>query len=170
MNLKEIIRNWPLSLAGIILVPYFLFYWVPGKILGASLCCLIPGVGLLAIPGLLLIIPGLAVFVWSVMGLVIRGRGTPAPVVHPKKLVVTGLYRHVRNPMYLGFLAVIAGEAIMFRSWDLFSYLAAMFALSFFVILTLEEPLLKHKFGDAYEEYRGSVPRWIPRLKPKKGM
>ncbi len=168
MKFAEILRNWPLSLAGIFIVPWFLFYWIPGKIMGTSICCLLAGVGYLAIPGLLLIVPGLVVFAGSVLGLVIKGRGTPAPVVHPKQLVVTGLYRYVRNPMYLGFLSVIAGEAIIFTSWGMLHYLLAVFGVSFLVILTLEEPLLAWKFGSSYKVYRRSVPRWIPRIRPYK--
>jgi protein-S-isoprenylcysteine O-methyltransferase Ste14 len=93
------------------------------------------------------------------------GRGTPAPIDPPKKLVARGLYRFVRNPMYWGVLLVVLGESVLFASAVLLRYaVAAWFFFHCFVVL-YEEPALHSKFGPAYEEYRKDVPRWIPRFR-----
>jgi protein-S-isoprenylcysteine O-methyltransferase Ste14 len=90
------------------------------------------------------------------------GKGTPAPIDPPKKLVVRGLYRLVRNPMYVGVLAVLLGESLLFRSVCL-PVLAAGFWLIFHLFVVLyEEPTLYRTFGSEYEAYCATVPRWIP--------
>lgn len=94
------------------------------------------------------------------------GRGTPAPMVPPKRLVVVGFYRYVRNPMYVGFFAGWAGLWIVFGRADLTAILVAILAVmgtSLFVMF-YEEPTLRRKFGADYEEYCRHVRRWIPRL------
>ena len=90
------------------------------------------------------------------------GHGTPAPIAPPKSLVISGPYRYVRNPMYVGVEFLIVGEAIFFGSWRLLEY-AALVAVGFHLFVVLyEEWALKRKFGTAYEEYCKTVPRWIP--------
>ena len=94
------------------------------------------------------------------------GRGTPAPVVPPQRLVVVGFYRYVRNPMYVGFFLGWTGLWVVFGKASrgvLVILLVAMAAVALFVNF-YEEPTLKKKFGADYEEYRRNVPRWIPRL------
>ena len=105
---------------------------------------------------------GLAVYVQCVWEFAVRGRGIPAPLDHPKQLVVTGLYRYVRNPMYLGVLLVLLGEAIFFRSLAFLEYVFAWLAFVHINILVYEEPNLRRKFGSSYERYKSSVGRWIP--------
>ena len=92
-----------------------------------------------------------------------KGRGTPAPIDPPKELVVTGLYRYVRNPIYVGALSIFLGHFLWFgfRSWLIYTVLAFIGVHAFVVLY--EEPTLKQKFGAAYEDYRKRVPRWIPR-------
>jgi protein-S-isoprenylcysteine O-methyltransferase Ste14 len=105
---------------------------------------------------------GLAIYGRCVWEFASRGRGIPAPLDHPKQLVVTGLYRYVRNPMYVGVLLVLLGEALFFRSRDFLIYVVIWFAFVNLAVLVYEEPNLKHKFGDSYQHYRSSVRRWIP--------
>lgn len=94
------------------------------------------------------------------------GRGTPAPVDAPRRLVIRGLYRHVRNPMYLGVLLVIAGWSLAFASPRIAAY-GACVALAFHLFTTLyEEPTLRRAFGADYEDYVRRVGRWLPRLRP----
>lgn len=109
---------------------------------------------------------GLAIYVRCVWEFAARGRGIPAPLDHPTQLVVTGLYRYVRNPMYVGVLLVLIGEALFFRSRDLLVYVVAWFAVVNVAVLVYEEPNLKRKFGESYERYRSSVRRWIPGRTP----
>jgi protein-S-isoprenylcysteine O-methyltransferase Ste14 len=87
----------------------------------------------------------------------------PAPIDAPKRLVVRGLYRFVRNPMYVGVLTVLFSESIAFRSRRILAYAIVVFVFFNLMVMLYEEPALKRKFGKAYEEYLKSVPRWIPR-------
>lgn len=90
------------------------------------------------------------------------GCATPAPIDAPHVLVVEGLYRYVRNPMYLGVLGIILAEVLFFASQTLVLYMAGVFLLFHLFVLLYEEPALLRRFGTSYEKYRRSVPRWIP--------
>ena len=114
------------------------------------------------IVGTLLIAAGAAGYLWCSLDFAFAGRGTPAPIDPPKDLVVRGLYRYARNPMYISVLLVLFGESVVFRSERLVGYaLAAGVAFQFFVVL-YEEPQLRGKFGASYEEYCKRVNRWLP--------
>ena len=92
-----------------------------------------------------------------------RGRGTPVPTDPPKELVVTGFYRYVRNPIYVGAMLIFLGHFLWFGYWALLLYtVLALIGVHLFILL-YEEPTLKRKFGTAYEDYLNHVPRWIPR-------
>jgi len=93
-----------------------------------------------------------------------RGRGTLSPMDPPKELVVQGLYRSVRNPMYLSVLTIILGEALLTGSWALVGYGAGFFLLANLFVLGFEEPKLRRMFGASYELYCQQVGRWVPRL------
>jgi len=116
--------------------------------------------------GWVLMAAGVALYIaCAFWGFAIRGKGTPLPLDPPKKLVVEGPYRVVRNPMYWSVLFVMLGEAALFHSVAM-----AELALAFFVgvnlfVLFFEEPSLRQKFGAEYEEYCRRVPRWLPRLR-----
>lgn len=116
--------------------------------------------------GMLLIVAGLPGLVDSFARFALQGLGTPAPIAPPQNLVVTGLYRYVRNPMYVAVLAVILGQAILFGDWRLVTYGALMWLAFHAFVLAYEEPVLAQKFGTKYEDFRANVPRWIPRLSP----
>ena len=94
------------------------------------------------------------------------GRGTLSPADPPRHLVVRGLYRYVRNPMYLAVTAIVLGEAIAARSRDLAVYWAVFFLLANLFVIGYEEPNLRRRFGASYEAYTASVGRWIPKLRP----
>jgi protein-S-isoprenylcysteine O-methyltransferase Ste14 len=116
--------------------------------------------------GMLLIVAGLPGLIDSFARFALQGLGTPAPVAPPQNLVVTGLYRHVRNPMYVAVVAVILGQAMLFGDWRLMTY-GGLIWLSFHgFVLAYEEPVLAESFGARYEDFRANVPRWIPRLSP----
>ena len=104
---------------------------------------------------------GLAILVWCFRDFVVRGRGTPAPYDPPRALVVQGLYRFTRNPMYLGIVIALLGEAIWTWSGALLLY-AALVGLAFHLrVVIYEEPKLTELFGDEFGEYRGRVRRWL---------
>jgi protein-S-isoprenylcysteine O-methyltransferase Ste14 len=116
--------------------------------------------------GILLIVAGLPGLVDSFARFALQGLGTPAPIAPPQNLVVTGLYRYVRNPIYVAVVAVILGQAILFGDWRLMTYGGLMWLAFHAVVLAFEEPVLAEKFGAQYEDFRANVPRWIPRLSP----
>ena len=116
--------------------------------------------------GVLLILVGLPGLVDSFARFALQGLGTPAPVAPTKNLVVTGLYRHVRNPIYVALVAVILGQAVLFGDWRLLTYGGLMWLAFHVFVLAYEEPVLAESFGTQYEDFRANVPRWIPRLTP----
>jgi protein-S-isoprenylcysteine O-methyltransferase Ste14 len=95
-----------------------------------------------------------------------KGKGTPAPWDPPKKLVVRGPYRNVRNPMITGVLVFLLAEAMFFRSWPIAVWMFLFFMGNSVYFPLIEEKGLEKRFGDAYVVYCQNVPRWIPRLKP----
>jgi protein-S-isoprenylcysteine O-methyltransferase Ste14 len=94
----------------------------------------------------------------------IHGRGTPLPADPPKELIVSGFYRYVRNPIYVGVLMIFLGHFLWFGYWTLLIYAIASFLGVHAFVVFYEEPNLKRKFGKPYEEYLKRVPRWIPNL------
>jgi protein-S-isoprenylcysteine O-methyltransferase Ste14 len=105
---------------------------------------------------------GAGIYFWCLWDFAVTGRGTPAPIDPPKRLVVRGLYRYVRNPMYLGVWLVLAGWTAFSRSGQLLLYGLAVAVLSHLFVVFVEEPLLGHRFGASYEAYRRAVRRWLP--------
>jgi len=91
------------------------------------------------------------------------GRDTPAPIDPPKKLIVHGLYRYSRNPMYFGCITAILGWAILFRATSLVFYAIVVFTCCHLFIVFYEEPHLQRKFGKEYDDYRAQVNRWLPK-------
>jgi protein-S-isoprenylcysteine O-methyltransferase Ste14 len=112
---------------------------------------------------------GLVLLLWCVRDFSVSGKGTLAPWDPPKRLVMIGLYRHVRNPMYVGVVTLVAGWAVLYLSPILLGY-ALILAIAFHIrVLTYEEPWLAGQFGNAWQEYRSHVGRWLPRFSPWKG-
>lgn len=119
-----------------------------------------------AAAGWLLIGSGVALYLaCAFWGFAIRGKGTPLPLDPPRKLVVVGPYRVVRNPMYWSVASVMLGEAAVFHSVALLKLVAAFAVGVVLFVLFVEEPALKQKFGVEFEEYCRRVPRWLPRFK-----
>ena len=112
--------------------------------------------------GVLPILLGVSIYFWCAWDFTFVGRGTPAPIDPPKELVVRGLYRYVRNPMYIGILSILLGEALIFESRRLFGYTAIAFIFYYLIVVLYEEPTLRRKFRDSYQKYRQAVPRWLP--------
>ena len=105
---------------------------------------------------------GAGILFWCIWDFAAKGRGTLAPVDPPRRLVVQGLYRYVRNPMYLGVLLLLLGEAAFFQSMAILQYALLWFLLVNLIVLFREERVLRNRFGDSYERYRRSVNRWLP--------
>ena len=109
---------------------------------------------------------GIAIYVHTAFwGFALIGGGTPAPIAPTKILVVKGLHRFVRNPMYIGVALVIAGQAWLFHSGHIAIYVVCMLLTAHLFVVFYEEPTLRKQFGEEYDGYRASVPRWIPKVK-----
>jgi protein-S-isoprenylcysteine O-methyltransferase Ste14 len=120
---------------------------------------------ILRVLGVLLILAGLVVLIQAFVRFVTEGFGTPLPAAPPKHLVVGGLYRWVRNPMYVAMLAVIVGQAALFGQLGPLLYAAILWAVAASVVRWHEEPVLARRFGADYDVYRRAVPAWWPRLR-----
>ena len=139
-----------------VLVPYLLLSW------GVQIFSF--EVGPIRFLGLLPILMGAVTYLWCAWDFTFTGRGTPAPIDPPKELVVKGLYRYVRNPMYVGITLILLGEALLFEAAVLFLYAGLLLVCAHLFIVYYEEPTLRRLFGASYESYCKSVSRWIPRL------
>jgi protein-S-isoprenylcysteine O-methyltransferase Ste14 len=117
------------------------------------------------IAGGILIGAGLVPLIWSFADFIGAG-GTPVPVASPPRLVVTGFYRYVRNPIYVGFLVTLGGEVLLFWSPGLLRYTLVACAVGVAAVRWYEEPVLARKFGADYAEYRRAVRAWVPRTRP----
>lgn len=147
----------PGTVAG--LVPYLISRWHFGPaFLGIS-------AGRWA--GALLVALGVAGLAHCFARFALEGRGTPAPVAPTETLVISGLYRYVRNPMYVAVLSIIVGQAVLFGSVSLLGYAAAVWLCFHLFVLAYEEPTLRRRYGAAYDRYRAGVPRWLPRARRK---
>jgi protein-S-isoprenylcysteine O-methyltransferase Ste14 len=122
--------------------------------------------GPLRVVGAVLLAAGAAVLLQAFVRFVAEGIGTPAPVAPPSQLVVGGLYRYVRNPMYMGGVAAITGEALVLGQPGLLIYAAGVLAASIVFVRAYEEPTLRSRFGEQYEAYRRAEPGWWPRRRP----
>ena len=123
----------------------------------------------LAIFGSVLIVLGAALLLECFGRFALVGRGTPAPVAPPDRLVVTGAYRRVRNPMYVAVTAVVLGQAALFADLRLLIYGLVVWAGFHLFVLAYEEPTLRRMFPQDYAAFFAAVPRWIPRLRPWRG-
>jgi len=118
------------------------------------------------ISGGLLMALGATVLFDSFIRFAMNGLGTPAPVFPTQHLVVTGLYRYVRNPMYVAVVALIFAQALIFANIRLFEYGALIWLAFHLFVIGYEEPKLRASFGAEYEAFCHTVSRWIPRLHP----
>lgn len=149
------------SLVFLILVPGMLIGYVPYVISTTDIELFPPGVlSYLAFP--LWLIGGISML-WCFWNFTVNGRGTPAPIDPPRELVVVGLYRFVRNPMYVAGLIALLGWILWSPSLPLIAALFLFFTAAHLFVTLYEEPTLKKKFGATYENYCQRVPRWIPK-------
>jgi protein-S-isoprenylcysteine O-methyltransferase Ste14 len=147
-----------------VLAPGTVTILIPSLLLGSGRDSLALDPGAVGLLGLIPMFIGAGFYAWCAWDFVVTGRGTPAPLEPPKTLVVRGLYRLVRNPMYVGVLLLLCGEALFFKSALVLGYALLMFLIFHIFVIAYEEPTLRRMFGSSYEQYRMAVPRWIPRL------
>lgn len=116
--------------------------------------------------GIVMAAAGATLGVWASRLFVTIGRGTPAPWDPTRKLVVTGPYRYVRNPMVIGLMLMLGAEALILWSWPIAAWLAVFFLANATYIPLSEERDLEHRFGTPYRLYKENVPAWLPRFRP----
>jgi len=148
------------------IAPGTVAWWIPRAISGWRFEPPFLGLHATRAVGALFMAAGIAGLVACFARFALQGLGTPAPVAPPTRLVVSGLYRHVRNPMYVAVTAVVIGEALMLGSRALLGYAAVLWLLFHVWVLLYEEPALRRRFGESYREYCANVGRWIPRFTP----
>jgi len=149
----------PGSIAG--LVPYLLSRWrFHPPLLGVPAGRVVGGIVLAM---------GVAGLVECFGRFALKGHGTPAPIAPPENLVVSGFYRHVRNPIYVAVVCAIVGQALLFGSVVLLEYAGVVWLLFHVFVVGYEEPTLQQQFGTSYAAYRANVRRWWPRLTPWQG-
>ena len=140
------------------LVPWWMSRW--------RIQATFPASSVLRFVGAILVITGILVLTDSFAQFALQGLGTPAPVSPPRRLVATGLYRYVRNPMYLAVVSAIVEQALFFGSLGLLAYVALLAIIVHLFVVGYEEPKLRATFEDEYEAFCANVPRWRPRLRP----
>jgi len=146
----------PAMVAGV--VPWWITHWR-----WQWACLPVQGVGWgMVVAGALVLLDSFARFA-------LKGLGTPAPVFPTRHLVVSGLYRYVRNPMYVAVVAVILGQGLILGDIRLFAYGSLVWLVFNFFVRVYEEPALRATFGQEYEAFCAGVPRWIPRVTPWRG-
>jgi protein-S-isoprenylcysteine O-methyltransferase Ste14 len=127
------------------------------------------GLALFRVLGVALMAVGTPLVLDSFARFALEGLGTPAPVLPTEHLVVTGLYRYVRNPMYVGVLWIILGQGLLLSNARVLGYGVVVWLAFHLFVIAYEEPTLRRTFGDQYERFCANVPRWIPRLRPWHG-
>jgi protein-S-isoprenylcysteine O-methyltransferase Ste14 len=150
------------SVAWTVLLPGFVAGYVPWRFFGLAQVHVIfrdP----LQLLGLVGIAGGAALLGTCVWEFARSGRGTLSPADPPRALVIRGLYRYVRNPMYVSVSLIVLGEVLLTRSRPLLAYWAVWFAVVNIFVIAYEEPWLRRRFGDAYTQYTRQVGRWLPR-------
>lgn len=149
------------SLLWAVLLPGMVAGYLPWRFFGLREARLDLG-NPLHLVGLLAIVAGTVLLGACIVEFARHGRGTLAPVDAPRQLVVQGLYRYVRNPMYLSVGTILVGELLVTRSRSLLAFAASWFLLVNLMVIGYEEPALRHRFGDSYRRYAGTVGRWLP--------
>jgi len=169
MGLFGRILNAIFSVALTLIFSVLVVYFIPRWIIDSDFHLFPLQIGGFRFIGLAPIILGIVTMVGFIWGWTLSGTGTPLQFDLPKELIVRGSYRYTRNPMYVGYFLILFGESILFQSSALLFYLLVSFLFFHTVVVLLEEPMLKLKFGESYEQYCRSVPRWVPHLKPFRG-
>lgn len=134
--------------------------YIPAAFLSWSGIVRPTGIGVQQVSGMIIGAAGAAVALWCVLTFATIGKGTPAPFDPPRKLVIRGPYRFVRNPMYIGAGLALAGATLFYGSLPLLIYTVAFFLVTHLFVVLYEEPTLRRTFGQDYEMYCSKIKRW----------
>jgi len=144
----------------------FVLVFLPAQVLSGAGVTRPARFGAPQLAGMIVGAAGAGVAVWCILTFALLGRGTPAPFDPPRRLVVRGPYRYVRNPMYLGAGLALAGAALFYEAGALWAYAGGFLVLTHLVVVLYEEPTLRRTFGEDYETYCRQVRRWWPTTPP----
>ena len=139
--------------------------FLPARVLSWSGIIRPVSIGAAQVAGLVVGAIGVVLALWCIVTFIAIGRGTPAPFDPPRRLVIVGPYRLVRNPMYIGAGLALAGAALFYESWALLAYCAAFAVVTLLFVVVYEEPTLRATFGEPYVSYCQRVNRWWPGVK-----
>jgi protein-S-isoprenylcysteine O-methyltransferase Ste14 len=142
----------------------FVLIYLPGRLLSWTGIVRPPAMEAPQIAGMVIGVAGAAVALWCIFTFAASGRGTPAPFDPPRRLVIRGPYRFVRNPMYIGAGLALASAALFYESLPLLGYAGLFFLATHVFVVGYEEPTLRRTFGPEYEAYCRQVRRWWPRV------
>jgi protein-S-isoprenylcysteine O-methyltransferase Ste14 len=140
----------------------FVLVFLPAQVLSAAGVTRPASFGAAQVAGAIIAAAGAAVAIWCILTFAFVGRGTPAPFDPPRRLVVRGPYRFVRNPMYLGAGLALAGAALFYETAVLLAFVAGFLVVTHLFVVFYEEPTLRRSFGEGYEAYCRQVRRWWP--------
>jgi protein-S-isoprenylcysteine O-methyltransferase Ste14 len=143
----------------------FVLVYLPARFLSWSGIVAPATTGAPQIAGMIMVTIGTVIAFWCVFTFVFIGKGTPAPFDPPRRLVICGPYRFVRNPMYIGAGITLAGVALFYESLSIFIYTCLFLLMTHLFVVLYEEPTLRRTFGDEYESYCHRVRRWLPKRK-----
>ncbi len=149
----------------IVYATLFIGFWLvflPARLLSAVGVTRPASLGVAQVAGMVLAALGAGLAVSCILAFALVGRGTPAPFDPPRRLVVRGPYRYVRNPMYIGAGLVLSGVALFYGTAALWAYVAACFVAAHLFVVFVEEPTLRRTFGEEYLAYCRRVRRWWP--------
>lgn len=139
--------------------------WLPASVLERAGVTAPESFGAAQALGLIVTVVGAALALWCVLTFAVVGKGTPAPFDPPRRLVVRGPYRVVRNPMYVGAALALSGAAMYFESVALAAFVGGFLLVTHLFVCLYEEPTLRRTFGDDYADYCRRVGRWLPRAR-----
>src|SRR5262249_55888974 len=142
----------------------FVLVFLPVRILSWSRVDRVPAIGAWQVAGMIVAAVGTALALWCILTFVWLGRGTPAPFDPPRRLVVRGPYRIMRNPMYVGAGLALVGASLFYKSVPLLTYGAFFWLITHVFVVRYEEPTLRRTFGNEYQRYCGHVGRWWPKI------
>ncbi len=149
------------------LISFLILPGVFGFFIPISFVCF-TGINDIQWAGVPVVLLGFLLLLWCVRDFYVSGKGTLAPWDPPRKMVMVGLYRYIRNPMYASVLILVLGWGILFQSKVLSAYTGLLFLVFHIRILTYEEPWLHKTFGEEWQSYKSKVPRWLPNLLKRK--
>jgi protein-S-isoprenylcysteine O-methyltransferase Ste14 len=149
----------------LVIAPGTIAGYIPWRICRWQVQAPLAGIFAFRILGVLLMVAGLPVLLDSFARFAIQGLGTPAPIFPTRRLVVSGLYRYVRNPMYVAVVSLILGQGLFFGDLRVLEYGIAIWAAFHLFVLVYEEPTLRNTYGSEYDVFCANVHRWIPRLR-----